>query len=481
MSTRKCFLSRGQFPSPVVGSLASGKDAAITFFRGDSMFESLFLGGLLATAQTPVDKNLVKPIPPMAPISLVQAPKDAAAPAEGEKKEEEKEEEPAQKFLLMRLLEGTSAGLLLDDKGIVMKGYMQGNYTASTANGVNLPMAMNYQANQFLLEQNWLMIEKAVDTKSKESNWGFHIEGILPGSDYRFTLQNNLMDSQLRMNNGLPNNYGVDLPQFYVENYNPNIAGGMDSKVGRFYTIIGTESIDTTQNKLVSRALTFMNNPFTHTGALTQTKIGERWTWSNGITAGNDVFFGPASKVAYLGGIKWESEDGNANFSFNTNLTDPSFNSRIQTANNYDVFEIQYNWKINDKWYYTSDSMYSFINNWDTNGGTPFYERDGVTPRAYQGWANWYGFCNYLTYTFNDKLSTTSRVEFFTDTKGVRTGFEGLYTTLTQGITYKMWDDQLWVRPEFRYDNNSVSKAYNNDGNPSNGLFTFAIDFVVRY
>ena len=275
-------------------------------------------------------------------------------------------------------------------------------------------MAMNYLANQFQLEQNMFMIEKAVDMKSKESNWGFHIEGILPGSDYRFTLQNNLMDSQLRMNNGLPNTYGVDVPQFYVENYNPNIAGGMDSKVGRFYTIIFNESIDTTQNKLVSRALTFMNNPFTHTGALTQTKIGERWTWSNGITAGNDVFVGSEMCIR-------------------------------------------------------------------DSGGTPFYERDGVTPRAYQGWANWYGFCNYLTYSFNDRLSTTSRVEFFTDTKGVRTGFEGLYTTLTQGITYKMWDDQLWVRPEFRYDNNSVSKAYNNDGNPSNGLFTFAIDFVVRY
>jgi len=126
--------------------------------------------------------------------------------------------------------------------------------------------------------------------------------------------------------------------------------------------------------------------------------------------------------------------------------------------------------------------MFSFINNWDSNAfGTTITDRDETRPIAYKGWANWYGFINYLTYNVTDKLSTTSRVEFFTDTEGVRTGFTGLYTTLTQGITYKMYDEQLWVRPEFRYDNNSVSKAYNNDGTPSNGLFTFAIDVILRY
>jgi hypothetical protein len=44
-----------------------------------------------------------------------------------------------------------------------------------------------------------------------------------------------------------------------------------------------------------------------------------------------------------------------------------------------------------------------------------------------------------------------------------------------------MYEEQLWVRPEFRYDNNSTSKAYNNDGTPSNGLLTFAIDVILRY
>jgi len=451
------------------------------------MWTSLFVSGLLATAQTPLEKLAI----PVAPVSVVQAPaapKSAAPMAPGqqpmaeEKKEEEKKEEEAQKFFLMKLLEGRSGGEFLDKSGITIKGYADMNYTASTASGINQPMAMNYKANQFLLEQNSIIIEKAVDTKAKEMTWGFTMMGILPGSDYRFTVQNNLMDSQLTDNNGQPNTYGVDAPQFFVETYNPNFAKGLDTKVGRFYTILFNESIDPTQNKLVSRALTFMNNPFTHTGVLTATKLDDRWTFYNGLTCGADVFFGPSGKASYLGGLKWESEDAGTNFALNTQLTDPSFNQSQGTANTYDVFEIVFNHKINDKWSFTSDTMYSFINNWDSNAfGATITDRDETRPIAYQGWANWYGFVNYLTYNVTDKLSTTSRVEFFTDTEGVRTGYTGIYTTLTQGATYKMYQEQLWVRPEFRYDNNSTSKAYNNDGTPSNGLFTFAIDVILRY
>ena len=215
---------------------------------------------------------------------MVPAP-DSATPVV-----EEKQEEEAQKFFLMKLLDNRSSGEFLDKSGITIKGYADMNYTASTAKGSNLPMAMNYKANQFLLEQNSIIIEKAVDTNAKEMTWGFTVMGILPGSDYQFTMQTNLMDSQLTDNNGQPNTYGVDAPQFFVETYNPNFAKGLDTKVGRFYTILFNESIDPTQNKLVSRALTFMNNPFTHTGVLTETKL-DRWTFYNGLTCGADVFF----------------------------------------------------------------------------------------------------------------------------------------------------------------------------------------------
>ena len=92
------------------------------------MWTSLFVGGLLATAQTPLDKPLI----PVAPVSIVQAPaapKNAAPmapmtpgqqPMAEEKKEEEKQEEEAQKFFLMKLLEGRTGGEFLDKSGITI-------------------------------------------------------------------------------------------------------------------------------------------------------------------------------------------------------------------------------------------------------------------------------------------------------------------------------------------------------------------------
>ncbi len=49
------------------------------------------------------------------------------------------------------------------------------------------------------------------------------------------------------------------------------------------------------------------------------------------------------------------------------------------------------------------------------------------------------------------------RLEFFDDVQGQRTGFAGLYTAGTAGLTYKPrpW---LWLRPEVRVDYNGESR-----------------------
>jgi hypothetical protein len=82
----------------------------------------------------------------------------------------------------------------------------------------------------------------------------------------------------------------------------------------------------------------------------------------------------------------------------------------------------------------------------------------------------------YLTYTFGPQVSGTARLEFFDDCQGQRTGFSGLYTAATAGITYKPIKS-LWLRPEVRYD-------YNNDTRPfedKHGLFTATFDVIVRW
>ena len=374
---------------------------------------------------------------------------------------------------LQRLLEPTPTSSWLGDHGIVLRGFTNGNFTAASKTGNNLPMGMNYLGNQFQLEQNTLIVEKPIDTDSDSFHWGFRTYSILPGTDYRFTVANNLMTGQLSANNGQPNTYGVDIPEFWVQAWLPELR--TDIKAGRFFTILCNESVDPTNNRLVSRALTFMNNPFTSAGLLATTRLSDNWTWTNGITSGNDVFFGPASGPMYLGGLRYDSDDRHTAWAFNTTLGDNTYDMRLMQGRTFDVFELYLSRdlvSVSDRLNYTLDMMYSLENGIDGAFNMP----DGSYPRYYQGNASWYGFINYLTYTFNEELAATFRFEVFDDPFGVRTGFQGVYTTYTLGSVWKVRDG-LWLRPEVRLDNNANSMAYNG----SHSLFTAAADFIIRW
>ena len=92
------------------------------------------------------------------------------------------------------------------------------------------------------------------------------------------------------------------------------------------------------------------------------------------------------------------------------------------------------------------------------------------------GTAHWFGVLNYLTYTFTPRVSGTTRLEFFDDADGQRTGHEGLYTALTAGVTFKPCPAVL-VRPEVRYDYNAESRPFED----KHGLFTATLDVIFRW
>ncbi len=381
-------------------------------------------------------------------------------------------EEKAGTLFLMRALEGSA----FQKDGLVLRGYTEANYNISNQTGQtvrknNLPQAMNYMGNQFMMEQTSMTLEKLLDYEKKEFQWGFNLTA-LAGTDYRFTASNNLSGGQTTANGGFPNTYGIDpATQAYVNAWLPGLGDGTEVKIGKFWTPIFNESIDPTLNRAVSRAATFMANPFTHTGVLATTKLNDRWTMNNGAVMGADVFFGSASQFNYLGGIKYETEGATDSIAFNTMIGSADYNQRLKVLTDYDVFEILLSHNFNEDWNYTLDIMYSFANNFQ---GT-VTNRDGSIYVLNDEWANWYGFVNYLTYNINDKLSTTTRVEFFDDCKGVRTGFSGLYSTFTQALTYKV-KDGFWIRSELRYDY-AQSRAYQGE----HGLFTLPLDFIIRY
>ena len=92
------------------------------------------------------------------------------------------------------------------------------------------------------------------------------------------------------------------------------------------------------------------------------------------------------------------------------------------------------------------------------------------------GTAEWLGVSNYLTYAFTPRVSGTTRLEFFDDFQGQRTGFAGLSTDLTGGFNIRPRKG-LILRPEVRVD-------YNDESRPFEGkhyLFTATMDVILRW
>ena len=359
----------------------------------------------------------------------------------------------------MRSLQGTWEGSLLDDNRLQVSGWTEMSFTASSDKNSNLPMGFNYLANQFLLQQNWLRIEQnVVTTGTTEPSFGFWSDTILPGSDYRFTLPRGIFNEQLIADRGQPQLYGIDPIQFYAEAYFPTIGRGMDVKVGRFFAQYGVETNDAVSNALASHAYTFIYDPFTQTGVLTTTQLTTAFAVQAGLVTGSDIFIDPAAEPTFIGTVKWAPPDGRDSTEFAVILGSGKFN-QFRDFPNPEIFDLVFTHKCNNQLSFSFESLYGFMTN---------------VPDS--GFVNWFGVLNYLTWQFDPRWSATTRLEFFDDFQGDCTGFEGLYTAITAGLSFKPCKD-VTFRPEVRYDYNFESRPFED----KHGLFTATADVIFRW
>jgi hypothetical protein len=363
------------------------------------------------------------------------------------------------RWILMKELQGTPLGAWLDSERMQVTGWTEGSFTASSVEHNNLPMGFNYRANDFLLQQNWLRIEQGVVTSgTTEPTFGFRSDTILPGSDYRFTLPRGIFDEQLTARHGLPSIYGIDPIQFYGEAYFPTVASGLDIKVGRFFAIYGVESNDAVGNALASHAYTFIYDPFTHTGVLTTTKLTNAWTVQAGLVLGSDIFIDPADTPTFIGSVKWTRSDQRDSVLLSVIAGSGRFN-QARDFNNPEMLDLVYTHPFNARLTYNLEGLLGYTTH---------------VPEI--GTAHWFGVLDYLTYAFTPRLNGTTRLEFFDDEQGERTGFPGLYTAVTLGLSFRPYKSIIF-RPEVRYDYNDESRPFEG----KHGLFTATSDVILRW
>ena len=426
------------------------------------MLTTMLLGSWLAAGQAPAPMPM--PMPKAAPMTApMAAPMMAAPVAPGEPHPgapcatcapAEEPEAEATKYFVQKLLEGTRFGQTLADRGVTIQGWADMGYTASSTSRFNNPITFNDHANAFQLNQVWLGATKAIDTSKKEVQLGYNFS-FLYGQDYRFTLPRGLFSDQVAD----ARQFGFDAVYHYAEVFLPNLGGeGTTVRVGRWGTLIGYEVIDAPNTPFLSKSYNFQYNPFTHTGAMATTQVNENLSVYGGVVTGSDVWIDPAARATYVGGVKYAPKDGKGSLAFNTVFGPAEFlaNENFTHFNSYNLLGV---YNVSDKLTYVMDATFSHADNF-----------------AGVGSANWFGVANYWLYKVSDKVTSNFRAEVFSDEKGVRTGFSGVYTELTYGLTITP-KDWLLVRPFVRYDYNSESRPFEGDRD----LFTGGIELILRY
>ncbi len=347
---------------------------------------------------------------------------------------------PEDRPLLMKYLQGTYYGDLLDTSGVAVSGWTSNTFTAATQTQGNLLTGLTLRPNQDLLHQNWLRIDRPVNRDTAEPTVGFRIDSIVPGTDYRFTLAKGLFDSQLTANGGQPNLYGFDIPQFYADVRIPSVFDGLSVRAGRFFAPYGIDSIATVENVVGSRSYTDFYDPFTYTGVLTNLELNKAWTVQNGVILGPDIFISPAARASYVGTARWTPDArGSARLSV------------LLTPRGYNVAE-----RVNMESYVDLVWSYRLAPTRSCGGEALFGWQSGV-PGI--GQATWYGLQAYLRQKLDPRTYLVGRVEFFDDLQGQRTGFRGLYSALTAGINFSPVPAFL-IRPEVRFDTNDESRPF---------------------
>jgi len=401
----------------------------------------------------------------------------------GDKKEDEEEKKEPDVWFIMRSLKGTNLGQRWEDKRFSVSGWTTMSYTASTTDNSNQPVVWNDRANRFLLQQNWLRLERSVLTEGTVCpTFGYRID-ILAGSDYRFTLPRGLWNSQLENSDGSQNLYGVDPIQFYVNGYFPNLFKGTEIRIGRLYCPFGAESLEAVTTPLMSRSYAFnWCPPFTHMAIGVHPTFSDEWSGAFMLTNGNDVFFDNSQEMRFAGSITYKGKKNTMSFgtsigrgTMNTgepyNPATVSLMTEPAGRNNINVFDFVWNHVFNDCFNYTFEAIYGYQNSVPANvpGGI-------ISTGATSGTAHWGSLVNYFNYKISDKWGSVARVEFFDDFEGQRTGFEGLYTAFTWGLQYKPRPG-LIIRPEIRYDYNCDGPAFEG----SRSIWTGGLDVTFRW
>ena len=394
----------------------------------------------------------------------------------------------APNWLLMDLLKDTWLGRGLESSGTQVYGWIQQGFAGnidSPRDRVNFGTNYGWRSNDYRLNQVYFILENALEQEDK-LDISYRVD-FLAGHDAPFFVANGLLSDFTGFNasSGIgvdgPKSFrevdriGIDFPQFYLEAHLPRVLtpGGIDIRVGKFYTLMGREVYPGADTDFYSRAYeNVYATPFTHTGFLVTWHATPTLDVIAGVVRGWDVFRDNNDMVSFHGAFIWNSPDKRYNWTtaWITGPEQPDDNRDYRSLiSSYLTAKLG----TSDAWVVSA-------------GGHLGYESNGAvdTGTGRRKDAKWYGTTVNLFYTVDPRLRLGARAEWFRDEEGTRTaqlgrpGFAASFFDVTLGVTYKP-HRSVSIRPELRVDWSPDARPYNDQ--TSKVQFVPAIDVIVRF
>jgi opacity protein-like surface antigen len=364
-----------------------------------------------------------------------------------------------------------------------IKIYGWGEVAANASNsGVSLqPAGYPIRPDRLELDQLVLRIERLPNTaQSDHVDWGFNITNVY-GLDYRYTIMKGIFGDQLLNKN---RTYGYDMPTFYGELYFPQIAQGMNVRVGRFLSVPDIETQMAPGNYLYTHSLLYIFDPFTQMGIVNTIKLNSQWIIQFGAHAGNDVapWEKQDAKFTPMACIRWTSKDNNDSLYPCIN----SINNGKYAYDNIQMFVTTWSHKFNSNWNTQTEAYYTYQRDVpsiygplpiepNTNGAVcPFGEVSCFAP----AWA----IVNFQNFKLTKTDFLVIRNEYFNDVRGQRTGTQTKYTTHSIGWAhwFNAWgENTAFIHPELRYEHSYNAPAY--DHGTKNNQVIVAAHLVLLY
>lgn len=324
---------------------------------------------------------------------------------------------------------------------LTIDGFLEGGVAINGAmpwNKLNFGHYYTDRANTPQFNQGIISIQRPLDPDRNSVNFGFKILGAI-GTDLRYSSflgeTEYLIKSRTQLG-VLEANALVHLPIL--------TQGGMDIKVGQFFTYNGAEVFSAKDNLFYTHSYSYNFGPFFHTGVLTQTGVND---WLNvyvGVTTGVDTTFGwPGdnnNSPSLHGGFSTAFFDGDVTITAithsgpeNPSTKDPllvGYPSGViggvpaacacapsSTWRYYNNVVLQ--WKAAADLTLSADINYNREDGWNpiSISGLPagaVNRLAGLIPQRPQG-ASAYGAAVYASYRFSDLVRLNARLEYWRD------------------------------------------------------------------